>query len=146
VDVVARLLSLEPPNSAGFGTGWSVWVYDSTNSKIYTMGTSLKSTTLPADAATIALQTNTYTYSGSGNPSFSSTTNTYDFGAYGISEYAHMKIVKVSGSINYQISIDGGATYTTIKTQSVGTLSKCGYSFYSYGGTDILNVISEVIN
>jgi hypothetical protein len=144
VDLVGRLFSLESTSLGGAGSTLAAYVYDSTNSKIYAFGNSVNMDT--SGKSIFQLQVNIYNYSGSGNPSYSSTPSTWAYGAYGGSEYSHVKIVKSGGTISYQVSIDGGSTYQTVGTQSVGTLSKCGYQVFSSNGSDTFNVISEVVN
>ena len=126
VEAVMRGATFESMSN-NYGGSLGVWVYDSTNSKIYKLQIGLTPTS--ATASYIAAAIDTFTYSGLGNPSFSSQTF-YAFGSYGYSDYVHLRILKSGSNINYQVTLDGGATYFTIATQAVGTLSQCGYSIY----------------
>jgi hypothetical protein len=123
-----------------------IWMYDSTNSKIYVMSIHGGSGSTLSQMA-IDTTIDVYTYSGSGNPSYSTTPATAMMGAYGWGPYAYEKIVKSSTNLLFQVSLDGGATYQTVYTQSsIGTLADGGF-FLTDGTVGVTaNVVSLAVN
>jgi len=113
------------------------WVWDSTNNLIWTLNVYFSSSTGNA----VGLQWNKYGYSGSGNPSFSASSSAA-FGANLVGSRVHLQLKKVSSTLDFNISLDGGATYQTIYTQSVGTISDGGMVFYAGGGNTVVSVES----
>lgn len=96
-----------------------VFVYDSTNSRIYVLVLISES---GASIIPPALSVYTYTYSGTGSPSYSSNTTPVPL-AVGMT---HIKAATVSTTTTFSYSLDGGASYATFATQSVGTIAKVG--------------------
>ena len=131
--------------SSNFQSQFGVYVYDSTNSKLFFLGTNFLQL---SSVQTLNTATGTFSYSGTGNPSYVSQQATFPLGWYGFADYQHLKIVKSGSSISYEVSLDGGATYQTIGTQSVGTISDCGYFIYDgqSGGNTFVNILSEAVN
>ena len=121
-----------------------IWMYDSTNSKIYDLVCNLpaNNSSAPQVNAQI-LQVNVYTYLGSGDPSFSSTLANYDSPC----ATSHLKLSKSGSTLTISVSLDGGAVFTALTTQSVGTLAQGGYIVASSGtGLAIADIFSLVVN
>ena len=70
-----------------------------------------------------------YTYSGSGSPVFSTDTCKTGYGG-GWGTWAHFKMSVAGGTLRAQISLDGGVTFVTPYTESVGTISAGGVNMY----------------
>lgn len=141
VEVVGRGQTLVTSGTTSFPE-WGAWLYDSTNGKIYLLAPGMVGAT-----NTYALCASIWTYSGTGNPAFSSNAACVIGGGTGMSNYAHLKVVKVSSTVHYQISLDGGVTFTDIATQSAGTIAQGGYMIStSSTAAFTLNVLSEVVN
>jgi hypothetical protein len=98
--------------TASFG----VVVYDTTNSKILGCMTLGNSSQSPSMSRFI------WTYSGSGSPSFSSQTGQFYF--QGVAPLIKMSISGTTATCSY--SLNGGANYFTISSDTVGTIAKTG--------------------
>jgi hypothetical protein len=69
-----------------------------------------------------------FTYNGSGNPSFSSNiSQTASYSYIGLSGPAHMKVSVAGGTLTCAISLDGGVSFFTIYTHSIGTVASMGW-------------------
>jgi hypothetical protein len=123
-----------------------VWVYDSTNSKIYTFISNI--TVTSANVQNTNLLCIIFTYSGSGNPAYSSTAATIGAGNFGFAPgYTLMRLNKSSTTVLAQMSLDGGSTWQTLYTfTGVGTLADGGYYLNDEGLDEIVNVASLVVN
>ena len=121
-----------------------VWIYDSTNSKIYALNAFSVAPT--GNNSGYGFQAQTYTYSGSGNPSFSANIVVYGAVSSGGSPILHFRLIKSGSTLSFQYSLDGGSTYQTMTTQSVGTISKGGYVIGNGSATFTENVLSIVVN
>jgi hypothetical protein len=89
-----------------------------------------------------------FTYSGSGNPAYSSTAATIGAGNFGFAPgYTLMRLNKSSTTVLAQMSLDGGSTWQTLYTfTGVGTLADGGYYLNDEGLDEIVNVASLVVN
>lgn len=114
-----------------------IWVYDSTNSLIYFFG-------IAENNGYHQITFQSWTYSGSGNPAFSSTLATYYSPLQANAE--HLKLIKSGGTLTAELSLNGGATFTTITTHSVGTIADGGYGMNSNGNFGIADIFSLVVN
>ena len=121
-----------------------VWLYDSTNSFIYSF---IQANSNSAGTYSIpGLALYKWTYSGSGNPTFSTATYYSALTALGIGGNLHLKIAKSGSSINFQLSQNGGANYETIATfGSIGTISNGGVVFSPKSGTMSIDLISLAV-
>lgn len=123
-------------NNSSFVNGLFVW--DSTNSKIYELVCSGGA----SPSAYISLSVFILTYSGSGTPTFSS--NPLNVQYQGATVHAKESI---SGTtLSYGVSFDGGISFVSMGTQTVGTISKIGYALSNTSNTGSLNVFSAVVN
>ena len=101
---------------------FGVWLYDSTNSVIWTLIANY-------NAGELQSCIEEYTYSGSGSPVFSTDTCKTGYGG-GWGTWAHFKMSVAGGTLSAQISLDGGVTFVTPYTESVGTISAGGVNMY----------------
>lgn len=132
------------PSASNTSSQWGVWVYDSTNSKIYTVNISIQiATSIAGNPSTVYWVLGTFNYAGSGNPSFSANSTTILGSANGWGAYANIRAVKSSTTVNFQLSLDGGQTYQTIISQTgVGTIASSGVHIYDGNNAQNLNLIS----
>ena len=115
-----------------------VWMYDSTNSKIYKWYVAISNVNV-ATAGSSVLGLDIYTYNGSGNPTYSSTAVIYDFPCG--SSPVHLKMSRTSTTLSILASTDGGATYVTFgQTETVGTLAQAGYAIVGNSSMTILSI------
>ena len=54
----------------------------------------------------------------------------------------HLKIAASGGNVTGYVSLDGGSTYHSIGTHSIGTVAKGGVYFQPYGYNMELNIMS----
>lgn len=141
VESVLQLISANTGSGAAVG---GVWLWDSTNSLIYTMVEAVNTGT----GAGQSLEIDSFSYNGSGNPSsgvrVSTIVGTFNGWA---SQFVHMKMVKSGSSILFQISPNGGQNFTTVFTQTgIGTIADGGISLLD-GSTfpTAMEVASEVV-
>ena len=123
----------------------SIWIYDSTNNKIYNF-------TLTVNSASGSIpyieELGQQIYSctspcTSTNPSFSSTTNTWVTG-WGLNHPIHLKLSVSAGTLSFQYSLDGGIDFTTLSTVgSIGTITKGGYGIA--GTSSTVNMMSILV-
>lgn len=105
------------------------FIYDSTNSKIYVCG---------YDLANRLASGYTWTYTGSGAPSGSSS------GFYEVvsSSTIHLKLKVAAGSATCSYSIDGGATFYTTNTYTMlGTIAQMGLS--TNGAVNLMSMVLQ---
>lgn len=109
--------------SASNTQDFSIWIYDSTNSKIWEFLTTNNSGSgLPGIPQ---IQLNQWSYSGSGNPSYTTTADKWNEPP--LEAIAHFKISVSGGTATFAASTNGGGSFITFTTQSVGTISQCGF-------------------
>lgn len=113
-----------------------VWVYDTTNSLIYFFG-------IVATNGASEFQFQSWVYAGVGNPVFSSTLTTMFSVLQG--NVTHLKLSKSGGTLTVAVSLDGGATFSTLTTHSIGTIAQAGYGLNSNSEFGIGNVFSLVV-
>jgi hypothetical protein len=114
-----------------------IWVYDSTNSLIYFFG-------IAENNGYHEITFQSWSYSGSGNPAFISTLATYYSPLQANAE--HLKLIKSGGTLTAELSLNGGVTFTTITTHSVGTIADGGYGMNSNGNFGIADILSLAVN
>lgn len=119
-------------NSNGVGGRFGPFIYDSTNSKIYTLQFNNSGTGTPV------YDIGTWNYTGSGAPSFSSSGSTFP----SASNPMHLRITVAAGTATFSYSGDGGVSFFNAGTQSVGTIAQIGL----YGETTNANVFSVVVH
>ncbi len=102
-----------------------IWIYDSTNSKFYALVQILAGSTSTQVQSSLQIWACASPCS-SVTPTFSSQTET-PTGAYGFGAHAHLKLSVSGGTLTAASSIDGGSTFVTLSTVSVGTITKGGY-------------------
>lgn len=122
-------------------TAVGVFLFDTTNSIIYTLG--IQQPGITSGEQTVPI--NSYTYNGSGNPAFSA--NLANFGVT-TPGTLHYKIVKSGGTASFQVSLNGGANFITLTTHPIGTVADGGYFMVGGGGGGgvVLDVFSLVVN
>jgi len=110
------------PVSGSFSNAqdWGIWMYDSTNSIIWEFMASNHS-------GVPEIQVNEWSYSGSGNPSYVSTVSPSPFSQPPFQALPHFKISVAAGTATFAASANGGGTFATLQTESVGTISQCGF-------------------
>lgn len=125
-----------------------VWLWDSTNSVIWTFYyfTNTASSTPPSGTA---FSLDEWSYSGTGNPADSATIALYN--TMNTTGPVQIKLSVTGGTMSLMQSLDGGATYVTyLQTESVGTISKGGYFMWglnvSAGDGVAMDVLSTVVN
>ena len=123
-----------------------VWAYDSTNSHIWLLGVQSTVGGLNGGAQLFVAE---WTYSGTGNPSFSNTTTFPAAGSLAQGIY-HFKILKSGSSLNFQVSLNGGQNFITLVSQSgIGTLADLGYTLEGPNagsqGLVMMDVLSLVV-
>jgi hypothetical protein len=122
--------------TAGIATSASgqsgIWLWDSGNGIIWFMGPGFTNTN-PGVPELVILK---YTYAGTGNPLFSAATT-----FTGYASMTHMKIVKVGSNANFQISLNGGQSFTTLTSNAVSTISSGGFG----GSQSLTDVVSLVL-
>lgn len=120
--------------------GGGPYLYDSTNSHLWQL------TLAYATSCGTSVLFQEWNYSGSGNPSFN-TSSTWGCleTSYGV--MPHLK-VSVSGStLTYSISLDGGQHFMAIGTQTgIGTISAGGVVYSDKGTITELNLMSMALN
>lgn len=134
----SQIISIELSSNCVGGTNSAtpicgIYVWDSTNSKLY-------SANLITDAqAGSGITTNTYTYNGSGSPSFSSQDSVF------ITAFAttHLKGAVSAGTLTFSYSQNGGTVLSTQHTYSVGTIGNLGVVV---GGPATHDLYSIVVN
>lgn len=110
-----------------------IWIHDNTNGLVWSLSWQQGNASLSTATLQIGEYNCTSTCPGSVAPSFVSSV-VYQ-GAEWFGSSIHLKL-SVSGTIlSYLVSTDGGATYQTIGTQTVGTIDFGGIAFYSGLGT-----------
>jgi hypothetical protein len=118
---------------AGFAAGSAaqagIWLWDSTNGFVWVIGPGITSSS-PGVPQMVVQK---YTYSGSGLPAYSAS-NVYD----GWAQIYHLKLSVTSGTLSFELSLDGGQTFTVLQTNSVGTISN--------GGIVVVNAIVDVLS
>jgi len=126
-------------SSATAATDVGIWMYDSTNSRIWAFSIEAETTSSPA------LIVNSYVYSGTGNPSFQMN---WLKAVLAPSQVLHFKLSKVSTTLHFQVSLNGGANFTDVLTESVGTLADGGYFGVGAGGSGAVigDIYSLVVN
>lgn len=126
--------------STATGEAAGVWLQDQTNNLIYEW-------TVQSGDGThgfVVLVLNSYSYNGTGNPAFSA--NLYEQFAVAQGVY-HLKAVKSGGTASFQMSLDGGATFGTITTHSIGTVNNGGYSGVGTGSAAFFaNILSILVS
>ena len=113
-----------------------VWLYDSTNSKVYSISRYYNG------GANSDIQLTSYTYGGSGTPSSGVNIATFGYGTMESTGKMHLKIAASGGNVTGYVSLDGGSTYHSIGTHSIGTVAKGGVYFQPYGYNMELNILS----
>ena len=139
VEGVFNTMSAQTAGASQFPDG-GIWVYDSTNSKIYVVNQG--STAPSGQQSGFNIVAQIWNYSGSGNPSLGSNIVTYNATAFGSTAVAHFRLIKAGSTLSFQFSLDGGSTYQTITTESVGTLSSGGFVISGSSSTFTMNVLS----
>ena len=128
-----------PTASTGSTGACGVYLYDVTNSLLYT------EIEVGAGSSAPSVQIDSYSYTGSGNPSSGVNIATLASAFNGWASFAHMKIVKSGSSLLFQISPNGGGNFLTIYTQTgVGTISAGGVGLFT-GTPMAMEVASEVV-
>ena len=124
--------SYEP---SGNNSTCGVALWDSTNNLIYAW-TVVAS---PGNSPEYFLFASDWSYSGSGTPSYvGQVGSSYPTSTFAVPD---LKVVKAGTALNFQISQDGGQTYTTMTSQSgVGNISAAGVTMNSA----TMNVLSLV--
>ena len=114
-------------------SGGGIWIYDSTNSKVYLfqavgtgnaeyiLGFNSYNCTSPCSSTSPSGASGLFTWWGSG--------------AYGVGGNAHLKLSVSGSTLTIAISLNGGVTFMTLATESVGTITKGGYAV-NVSGTD----------
>lgn len=123
--------------------GAGVYIYDSTNSRIWWFHPFIF-TGSSGDLMGIDLAIETWTYNGSGNPSFSGSTNKHwpNFGGGPI----HLKLSVASTTLTAAVSLNGGANFVTWDTETVGTIGGGGYTIHGDTATTaVMDIYSLVI-
>ena len=130
------------------GTVHGIWVYDSTNGFIYTWSVIDLGNVSGGVAPPTYLQELRFVYTGSGNPNTQTTRNTSIAGGEGFAFPAHLRIIKSGSTLNFQNTLNGGASYNTIWSESgIGTISSGGvFLVTSTTNTVILDVYSLAVN
>ena len=118
--VFARTSVIQTGNDVYPYTG--VWVYDSTNSIIWSWG--ITANTANNAATTVLAVLVNWTYNGSGNPVVSATSYPYNFTA---TTPFQLKLAYSGGTLTPYVSLNGGTLYVPFPTQSVGTITSGGY-------------------
>jgi len=94
-----------------------IWVYDSTNSLIYALNN------VDAGPGSKEMYVETYSYNGTAAPSFTG----FPFqGTAPTVGLAHYKLSVSGGTLTAAISVNGGESYVTFYTVSVGTIGSLG--------------------
>lgn len=120
----------------------AVWLWDSSNNVIYSWYPAYHSATGANVGGTVMWFFQKWTYSGTGNPTFSSAIANVPTGYQGWSGVAHLKLSVSGGTITASVSLNGGATISAISTSTgVGTISKGGYEVSNAMISDILSVV-----
>lgn len=123
------------PNGNNSTCGVALW--DSTNNLIYAW-TVVAS---PGNSPEYFLFASDWSYSGSGTPSYvGQVGSSYPTSTF---EVPHLKMIKSGTTLNFQISQDGGQTYTTVTSQSgVGNISSAGVTMSS-ASMNILSLVTQ---
>lgn len=135
--------SIEAEFRVGQGTSQGnfsgIWVCDSTNSLLWVLEI--------IGTGGSAWQSFSASLAGcnAGTPgSFSSVQNTQGLNP---SALAHFKLSASGGILTFSVSLDGGTAFHTLRTQSVGTITKAGIEMRSAGATSTLtDWLSVVVN
>jgi hypothetical protein len=136
--VEAEFSFQDAQTNSNSGSSAFLWIWDSTNSLIWTFESS-DNKELPA------ILLNEWNYSGTGNPSF--TFNPFTAYAPNCGTSAcHFRISISGGTATFAVSLNGGVTFTTIITESVGTVNEGGYGEYGNGSTIVTDLYSFVAN
>ena len=129
---VAATTSIEAEFVTGPGSSnlafSGIWMCDSTNNTVWIME-------LSADA----IQTFSATLSGcnAGTPSAFGSVNTY---SKMVPQPQHFKLSVAAGTLSFMLSLDGGQTFTTLRTQAVGTVGKAGIAMRSNGANTVFQL------
>jgi hypothetical protein len=115
--------------NAGYGAG--PWVWDSTNHIVYSMAINWNADSATSTGCVTYLWK--FSYSGSGIPTYNAPTALGGPGCAGAGSPEHLQITKSGSTITYWVSIDGGESYQSLGTQSVGTVTSGGF-FFTDGG------------
>lgn len=126
------------PANGGVNAG--VWMWDSTNSKIYYLALDQFDTS----GVSPTLFVFTYTYTGSGQP----TSGANVFNSYFWSPLYHLKLTVSSTTLSFLVSLNGGATYSSLLTQTVGTIGGLGIAVQKGCGTangvaDFMSIVTQ---
>jgi hypothetical protein len=134
------------PFSGALGTalyGYGPWIYDSTNGLVWALNPVFGSSA--TGAATCYLQIQKLTYAGGSTlPVNSAITNAVGDGCAGWGTPIHIRLSKASSTLTMAISLDGGISYQTVATESVGTIAKGGIHLQDAGASlpMTMNVLS----
>jgi len=144
VTVVAQA-SNNQTRGASKTTQWGIWMYDSTNSKIYDCDFAIESIGgVTGDPVGYFTVPTSFTYTGSGSPSGASGGSPFVLPTLaGWGSFVYYKVTKVSTTLTFAVSIDGGQTYQTFFTNTgVGTIASGGIHIYDGGAVVNLSVLS----
>jgi hypothetical protein len=121
-----------------------IWMCDTTNGKIYTID--VVTAGVSGNLNVIDMQTTSFTLAAcSGTPS-AGAVRTAAF-PVPLNSTIHAKLLKSGGNLLFQISMDGGQTFSQVDSVAVGTLAKAGYQVRDTGNfTALLTAYSTVIN
>jgi hypothetical protein len=128
------------------GTGFvnaGIWIYDSTNGKIYTAN-AVTTGAVPAYEVSVQIWTCSSPCT-SANPAFSSNAITAFPGAYGFGNNLHAKLSVSGTTLTAAISLDGGVTFTPLITETVGTITKGGYEIQGAASTTLSENIESIL-
>jgi hypothetical protein len=142
---VEGVLNATTNASSGF-VGAGIWIYDSTNGKVY----DLAEENSASGSAAYGLYLGTYTCTApctSSSPVFSTNSllNGVSNGAYGFGRNAHFKLSVSGGTLTAAVSLDGGVTFVPMVTVSVGTITKGGYLINGEGSTTLAENIMSIL-
>lgn len=117
---------------SGGGVAGGIWLWDSTNNKIYVWMIFPSAGNSPASLSVFV-----YSYNGTGNPSFSS------FNQFAATDTAaHIKITLSGTTLIYSASANGGLNFTTYTTSTgIGTISKGGVVMDGIGAIDVYSLV-----
>lgn len=134
-------------NESAYGNGTSflccsIWMWDVTNSKLYSLGAYASSRAAGDELAAPTILFRSYPYSGT---TVGSATNLF-YGGSLIAPVMHLKLSVSGTTLSVQYSCDGGQTYQQPTTATIGTISKAGVAVSNNGGSGVMNVLSLAVS
>lgn len=124
-------------NSSGNFSG--IWICDSTNNNIWVLEITSNNGLQSFSSALASCNP--------GTPGAFSNVQTY--AAQTPTTLQHFKLSVSGGTLTFAVSLNGGKTFTIVRTQSVGTISKAGIVMRSGGANSVFQItdwLSVVIN